>query len=176
MPSGFTPSCLAKGRARWCWMPGESLGRSSSWLINLIFLSDLQQHRLEGAALTPPGSDLGWIWTLGHQDMAQGGTGWHRAHRNSPVQDLCHLCTAVAPRVPTTAWHSVTRTAGASPTPPWRLWDYGSAQMGTWHSQMAAPDPNTSCMTPGNEPCTCLGSSGRRGDPSRAQGMIPREC
>lgn len=96
------------------------------------------------------------------------------------MQDLCHLCTGVAARVPTTAWQSLTCRAGASPTPPWRLWNYSSAQMGTWHRQMAALDPNTSCMKPVNEPRTRLGSTGRQAAAGRIQarhnGLIPGEC
>lgn len=47
-----------------------SKGRSSLWLAHLIFLRDLQQSWLEGAALTPsgdPASGPGWIRTLGNR-------------------------------------------------------------------------------------------------------------
>lgn len=207
-------------------------GRSSLWLINLIFLSDLQQCQLEGAALTDPGvpaSDPGWIRTLGHQGTAAqhvpGGTGagWcpfdalavglapllqarpmatlspglgssgqpcspqgapgegHRCHRaqGTPQSRICVTC---ARRWPHTSppRQSLTCKAGASPTPPWRLRDCGRAQMGRWHSQMAALDPNTSCMSPVDEPCTRLASAGHGAAPgsiqARHNGLVPREC
>lgn len=208
MPSGFTPSCLAKGRARRCRMPGESLGRSSLWLVNLIFLSDLQQRRRkvqpsllpvqiqDGSGhwgsrawqpacpgwhrdrAVPTGSSVPWLWVWHHccqphprqpcspqgapevgTQVAQGSQEQPGAGSVSPVHSGDHTCPH----------HGVTCTAGASPTPPWNLWDYGSAQMGTWHRQTTAPDPNTSCMTPGNEPSTCLGSTECRADAGRIQ-------
>lgn len=95
MPSGFTPPCLAKGRARLNARRVVRKGRSSLWLVNLISLSDLQQRQLEGAALTHPGvpaSDPGWIRTLGHQGTAAqhvlGVTGAGRC----PVAARCPGC------------------------------------------------------------------------------------
>lgn len=78
MPSGFTPSCLAKGRARRCRMPGESLGRSSLWLVNLIFLSDLQQRRrkVQPSLLPVQLQDGSGHW--GSRAWQPACPGWHR--------------------------------------------------------------------------------------------------